>query len=190
MTTDNSASSVVDEFSVMNAKVEFKKYSGKGIVLAAPEVPLKAREILLKYGTDYNFFRVASFTSEEMDYVMNSLILKDVDLIAINLDEVAHAVYLDPEKTDPITIINESMISFRRINPNIKISITHGKSGSWIPTDRARGNRSRQPGMGGILTLQHDHPPASRGSWVALHADESHWSRRSGTLQSKISTHR
>jgi sugar/nucleoside kinase (ribokinase family) len=132
MTTDNSASSVVDEFSVMNAQVEFTNYSGKGIVLAAPEVPLKTREILLKYGTDYNFFRVASFTSEEMDYVLSSLILKDVDLLAINLNEAAHSTSLDPENTDPMNIINESMISFRRINPKIKISITHGKSGSWI----------------------------------------------------------
>jgi len=132
MTTDNSASSVVDDFFVLNAKVEFINYSGKGIVLAAPEVPIKVREVLLKYGTDYNFFRVASFTSEEMDSVMNSSILNNVDLLAINLDEAAHATNLDPEKTDPMALVNESIISLRRINPKINISITHGKSGSWI----------------------------------------------------------
>lgn len=132
MTTDNSASSVVDDFFVFNAKVEFINYSGKGIVLAAPEVPIKAREILLKYGTDYNFFRVASFTSEEMDSVMNSSILKNVDLLAINLDEAAHATNLDREKTDPLKLVNESIKSLRRINPKMNISITHGKSGSWI----------------------------------------------------------
>jgi len=135
MTTDNSASSAVDECSVMNAKIEFTNYAGKGIVLAAPEVPLKAREELLKYGTHHNFYRVASFTSEEMESVMNSVILKDVDLLAINLDEAAHAANLDPEETDPMTIVNESMISLRLINPKIIISITHGKSGSWILDD-------------------------------------------------------
>ena len=135
MTTNNSASSAVDESSVLNANVEFANYTGKGIVLSVPEVPLKAREKLLKYGTDYNFFRVASFTSEEMESVMNSLILKDVDLLAINLDEAAHAANLDPEETDLMSIVNESMISFRLINPKITISITHGKSGSWILDD-------------------------------------------------------
>ncbi len=39
---------------------------------------------------------------------------------------------LDPEKTDPLTIVNTAMSSFRLINPNITISITHGKSGSWL----------------------------------------------------------
>lgn len=132
MTTDNSASSAVDEFSFLIAKDEFTNYSGKGIVLAAPEVPLEARKILLKYGTDNNFYRVASFTSEEMDYVMNSSILKDVDFLAINLDEAAKGINLDPEKTDSLKIVNESVISLKRINPNLHISITHGKLGSWI----------------------------------------------------------
>jgi len=132
MTTDNSASSVVDDSLVSTAKIEFENYSRKGIVLAVPEVPLKAREILLKYGTDHNFFRVASFTSEEMDRVMNSLILRDVDLLAINLDEAGQAVNLDHEKTDPLKIVTESINSFRHVNPNIVISITHGKAGSWI----------------------------------------------------------
>jgi len=135
MTTDDSASSVVDEASVKQAKIEFTNYAGKGIVLAAPEVPLKAREELLKYGSDHNFYRVASFTSEEMETVMNSLMLKDVDLLAINLNEAAHAANLDPEKADPMTIVNASMDSVRLINPKINISITHGKSGSWILDD-------------------------------------------------------
>ncbi len=91
MTTNDSASSAVGESDILTANIEFANYSGKGIVLAVPEVPLEAREILLKYGTDNNFFRVASFTSEEMESVMNSSILGDVDLLAINLDEAAHA---------------------------------------------------------------------------------------------------
>ncbi|MFZ1290054.1 MAG: PfkB family carbohydrate kinase [Melioribacteraceae bacterium] len=132
MTTDDSACSIVNEFSITNAKAEFINFTDKGIVLAVPEVPLKAREALLKFGTDYNFFRTASFTSEEMNSVMNSTILENVDLISINLDEAAHAINLDTDKTDPMKIVNECMLAFRRINQNLKISITHGKSGSWI----------------------------------------------------------
>lgn len=132
MSTADSASSAVDEFSIMSAKNEFTNFAGKGIVLAAPEVPLKTRETLLKFGAEYDFFRVASFTSEEMKIVMNSSILNNVDLIAINLDEAVHAVNLEADKTDPMTVANECTLAMRRINPNINISITNGKSGSWV----------------------------------------------------------
>ncbi len=91
VTTDDSACSKVDASSVLKAEPEFIRLDGRGVALAAPEVPLDARRALLKLGTKYHFFRVASFTSGEMVTAMEMGILSDVDLLAINIDEAAVA---------------------------------------------------------------------------------------------------
>ncbi|UCE07689.1 MAG: carbohydrate kinase family protein, partial [bacterium] len=89
MTTNDSACAKVDAAFVEEAEPEFIRSAGRGIALAAPEVPMEAREKLLELGTEYNFFRVASFTSEEMISVLQSGILRKTDLLAINIDEAA-----------------------------------------------------------------------------------------------------
>ncbi|MFO7447854.1 MAG: PfkB family carbohydrate kinase [Ignavibacteriaceae bacterium] len=131
MTTDDSASSSVSPSSIIKARNEFINYSGKGIALAVPEVPLRTREQLLHLGTEYNFFRVASFTSEEMDEVTGSDILKHVDLLAINLDEASKAVKSN-SINEPQIVAELSVKVFCSINPDIRLSITNGKHGSWI----------------------------------------------------------
>lgn len=97
-----------------------------------PEVPLKVREKLLKYGRQYEFLCVASFTSEEMNTVMKSNILKNVDLLAVNLDEAAFAVKKKVDETDTKTIVDLSIEAFQAINPEIAISIISGKYSSWL----------------------------------------------------------
>jgi len=132
ITTDDSASSSVSIMDVKKAQGEFKKYSGNGVSLAVPEVPLEAREQLLRLGTEYGFFRAASFTSEEMNDVLNSGILKKVDLLSLNLHEAASAIKIKPELSKPEDLVKISIKTFCSINPDIKICITHGKSGSWV----------------------------------------------------------
>jgi sugar/nucleoside kinase (ribokinase family) len=132
MTTDDSASSAVNISSVRNAKKEFIYYANKGIALAAPEVPLEARDQILQLGTEYGFFRVASFTSEEMNVVINSDILKRVDLLAINLDEASSVIKNQTGIKESQTIVELSVKTFCSINPKIKLSITQGKYGSWV----------------------------------------------------------
>jgi len=131
MTTDDSASSSVNASFVNDAEHEFKKYMSKGIALAVPEVPLEARERLLQLGTKYKFFRAASFTSGEMSIIVNSEMLKMVDLLGINLDEASSATKLSLDKKDPIKIVEEAIKVLCSINSRIKLTITHGKSGSW-----------------------------------------------------------
>lgn len=132
MTTDNSASSSVDESTISNAKKEFVKYGASGIVLAVPEVPLEAREKLLEYGKQNKLLCVASFTSEEMDIVMKSDVLKNVDILAINLDEASRAAGIKAEESDSQTIIESAVKFFQQKNPDMVVSITEGKSGSWL----------------------------------------------------------
>ena len=131
MTTSDSACSKVDEVFIKKADSEFKKFQGKGIALAAPEVPVKARKYLLEIATEYKFFRVASFTSEEIREVVQSGLLKKIDLLGLNLDETASAVGLSWEKNSASTIIEKAIESFTKINPKIILSITNGKDGSW-----------------------------------------------------------
>lgn len=131
MTTSDSACSKIDELFVQKAESEFIRFQGKGIALSAPEVPIKARERLLELATKYEFFRVASFTSEEMKNVMQTKILKMVDLLGINLDEAAAAVGLTIEKDTAATIIEKAIETFAKINPKMRLSITKGKEGNW-----------------------------------------------------------
>jgi len=131
LTTSNSACSKVDALFVRKAQPEFIRFKGKGIALIAPEVPMDAREELLKMGTEFGFFRVASFTSEEMQYVIHSNILTRVDLLAINLEEASAAINMSIEKNDPIKIVETSINKFADVNPDLLVSITHGKKGSW-----------------------------------------------------------
>jgi sugar/nucleoside kinase (ribokinase family) len=130
MTTDDSASSSVDPSAISAAEKIFKKYSNKGIALAAPEVPLPARRKLLELAAEYNFFRAASFTSGEMDEALSSGILKKTDLLAINLDEALHAVK-SPPANDTAIAVDQSIKAFCAINPGLKLTITNGKEGSW-----------------------------------------------------------
>jgi len=131
MTTNDSACSKIDAGYVKKALPEFERYAHAGIVLAAPEAPMPAREMLLELGAQHHFFRVASFTSEEMSYVMQSGLFLNIDLLAINIDEAAAAVDMTIEDNDPLTVIKAVTKTFSEINPRLSISITNGSRGSW-----------------------------------------------------------
>ena len=92
LTTNDSASGRVDAGFVARAAPDFARYAGRGVALAAPEVPLDARQALLELGRQHGFLRVASFTSAEMRTAVGAGLLERVDLLAANLDEVAAAL--------------------------------------------------------------------------------------------------
>jgi ribokinase len=100
LTTDDSASGKVDPALVAQAEPEFARFAGRGIALAAPEVPLPARQKLLQLGSQYGFFRVASFVTEEIGPAMRMGLLHHVDLLALNLNEAAAIVSADQEEDE------------------------------------------------------------------------------------------
>jgi ribokinase len=65
LTSNNSASADLDAADIQRLEGEFACRRGRGIALAAPEVPLAARLSLLKLGNAYQFFSVACLTSQE-----------------------------------------------------------------------------------------------------------------------------
>lgn len=131
MTTDDSACSALSALGVAEAESLFQQFAGKAIALAAPEVPLEAREALLDLATAYRCFRVASFTSEELRDSETQSMLRKVDLLCVNLEEAASV--LDPTARDgPSRAVAEAAIkSFLALNPAMQVSITLGKEGSY-----------------------------------------------------------
>lgn len=132
LTTDDSASSKVEAALIEEAAPEFAHYAGRGVTLAAPEVPLEARAALLDLGTKHNFFRVASFTAEEMPAAVSSGLLGKLDLLAINVSEAAAAARLPVGDNEPSTkVVEQAVERLRKVNPSLLISLTAGAQGSW-----------------------------------------------------------
>jgi ribokinase len=130
LTTADSACSRVDPDSIVEAEPEFARFAGRGVALAAPEVPMAARKALLDLGTQYHFFRVTSLTSEESREVMAADILRNTDLLAVNLDEAASLakVYKD---TFPLSVVEAAIKELCGVKADMLISITAGGVGSW-----------------------------------------------------------
>jgi ribokinase len=130
MTTDDSASAAVDAALVRKAVSEFAGHAGRGIALAAPEVDIAARLALLELGTAHRFFRVASFTSEEMSAVVRDGVLRQVDLLCVNLDEAAAGAGTAVHGREPEDIVHRAIEGLAGVNPALLLSITNGSSGS------------------------------------------------------------
>ncbi len=94
-------------------------------------MPLEAREKLLQLGTQYNFYRVASFVSAEMRPAIEMGLLNMVDLLSINLDEAAAAAGIKAEAGAPLSVMVGAVHKLHRINPEMVVSITAGRTGSW-----------------------------------------------------------
>jgi ribokinase len=132
LTVDDSACSKVDEKYISRAESEFSNFKGKGIALAAPEVPLDARRELLRLGTAYQFLRVAAFTSAEMRPAMEMGLLGLTDLLGINLDEAAAILGIRVNHDAPFGVVEPAIQKLHAINPAMIVTITAGKWGSWI----------------------------------------------------------
>jgi len=130
ITAANSASSLVGPGDIDLAVPEMASHRGRGMALAAPEVPLAARARLLARAGEFGFFRAASFTTAEMAEVLRANLLADVDLLATNIDEAAALAGLGPA-LDAEEILAACANTAYRFNPGIMLCVTAGHSGSW-----------------------------------------------------------
>lgn len=131
LTTNDSASSRVNQSAVTRAETQFRRYSGSGIALAVPEVPMETRKTLLEMGASYDFFRVASFTSEEIAAALESGFLDMVDLLSINQDEAASAVGLTGSLPSLSEIVERTIAFLSEKHPHLQMILTAGSQGSW-----------------------------------------------------------
>jgi ribokinase len=130
LTTDNSACDQLEPEDVTRAETDFSRFEGRGIALAAPEVPLAARRKLLEFGTQYHFLRVAAFNSAEILPALEMEMLALTDLLALNRDEAA-AVAGITDNESPLIIVEAALARLRMVNPALQVTITAGKDGSW-----------------------------------------------------------
>jgi len=135
LTTDNSACNELMDKDLIVAEPEFERYSQRGIALVVPEVPLAFRQKMLELATEYQFYRVASFSSDEIQEAIQMGLFNQIDLLSINLDEARRAV---PDDGNYPTIEEETrslLEQISKINPNMELVITNGKNGSWFLDD-------------------------------------------------------
>jgi len=132
LTTADSACARVDEAYIDKAADIFQQFAGRGIALAAPEVPLAARRKLLELGRQYDFFTVASLNSAELQTPEAVQILKNTDLLAVNLDEAAALIGGGLHGRDPETVFETAVEKLRQIQAGISLAVTAGVQGSWV----------------------------------------------------------
>lgn len=131
LTTDNSASSRVDEEYVSRAIPDMEMLGSKGIIMAAPEVPISARHRFLELGRRNGLFCTASFTTGEIREVLTGDFADKIDLLSINLDEAAAAAGIPVTEKNGISVVEAAVQKFQQKNKDIMVSVTAGKEGSW-----------------------------------------------------------
>ncbi len=132
LTLDHSACDLVDKAAIDAVESFFEQYRGKGIALAAPEVPLATRQYLLEKASAYSFYRVASFTMGEMDALRQSGMLGMIDLLALNLEETIALAQIERSERTERAVVHQVVAWMRTQNPHLALSITAGKMGSWF----------------------------------------------------------
>lgn len=129
ITTGNSASSRVAPGDI-DCFFRAKAPAGKGLVLAAPEVPLAARLRLLAHGRRQGCCNVAAVLSGEVGAFAAQGGVEQTDILALNFDEAtAFAALCDQQDTD---VIARCVTFLQRINPDISVIITQGNKGAVV----------------------------------------------------------
>lgn len=131
LTTDDSASSMVDEPLIEKAEGGIRALGSEGMVMAAPEVPLEARKRLLELGKKYGSFCSASFTTREMEFALSPGFISNIDLISMNMDEAGACAGIKAEGNKEEDIVRSSVEKLQSLNSSVNIAITAGKNGSW-----------------------------------------------------------
>jgi sugar/nucleoside kinase (ribokinase family) len=143
LTTEDSASSYVDPALVYEAEPEFARFPAHAIALAAPEVPLEARNAVLELGTRHGLLRAAAFTSGEMRSALGSGMLGGVDLLGINIDEAAAAAGAPGEGERASAIVEAAVARLRKANAGMIVTVTAGERGSWCWDGSSLGHRPK-----------------------------------------------
>ncbi|MFH1761359.1 MAG: PfkB family carbohydrate kinase [bacterium] len=132
ITQKQSASEKVKSDDIQNSFYQIVKNNLKikPMILAAPEVPLASRAKLLKLGRKIRGFNAASFSTEEIKRVKNTNILKDIDLLSLNMDE-ANALAGTSYRSLPDRTIKKCCDSANKINPGLFLTVTNGSRGIY-----------------------------------------------------------
>lgn len=134
LTLVDSASAAVGPKDVEVLAPTFTAHAGRGIVLAAPEVPVPARRALLEAATTHGFLRFASFLSGEIREAYTGGVLDLVDVLSINIDEASALLGIAEGRRpeDPVAIVERAAALLLTAHEGIRFCITAGRFGSWV----------------------------------------------------------
>jgi len=132
LTTDDSACSTVGASDLAAVEGELRRFTGAGIALAAPEVPLAVRAALLETGSRHGFFNVGAFSSDEIVPAFEQGLFANLDLLAINRHEAATLVRMQAEGPSFKDIVESAAAALISRYPELLVSITGGADGSWL----------------------------------------------------------
>lgn len=136
VTTDDSASSLVSEFTVESAVRSWlasrgpEAFGPRHVAAALPEVPLPARRRLLELARRYGWTTAAAVTTGEVAEAIACGLFALTDLLGLNRDEAAAMADMDPT-ADAGEIAAAAGRRLAEINPAIRVCITAGAEGSF-----------------------------------------------------------
>jgi sugar/nucleoside kinase (ribokinase family) len=158
ITTSDAAAAALSVADVASAEPLLAEAGGKGIVLAAPEVPLEVRGRMLALGTKHGALRAASFASGEMAEAAQRGMFSRMDILAINEDEAAAMAGVAYDAADVSAFLGKVSAALGRFNPLMRIILSAGAAGAygfddgmWVHTPAAKVKVASTAGAGDAL---------------------------------------
>jgi len=132
ITTSNSAASALNEEQINESRSELARAADKGIALCLPEVPLAARRDFLRVATECGSYRVASFSSGEMEAVRECGLLAQVDLLALNSEEAAAMAGQSGSVLTDEQLLEAVALAGQAAHAAMKILVSAGAKGVFV----------------------------------------------------------
>jgi sugar/nucleoside kinase (ribokinase family) len=132
ITASNSAACGLSSSQLQECRTELATAGGHGIALCLPEVPIAARQEFLRLATEAGSYRVASFSSAEMDEVRRLHLLSQVDLLALNREETAEVSGDNLATACREQILEACSAVATAANPKIRILSSAGADGVYV----------------------------------------------------------
>ncbi len=101
-----------------------------GIALAAPEVPLPARDRLLELARARGWLTAAALNTAEVPEALSRGMLGRIDLLSMNRDEAAALAGVEPTDA-PETIARKAGERLAAANPTARLCVTAGAAGAY-----------------------------------------------------------
>jgi sugar/nucleoside kinase (ribokinase family) len=135
ITANNSAASALDVNDVHNGEEVMARTGQRCVALCLPEVPLEARTEFLKLATRCGNFRVASFSSSEIQTAIDLKLLSMVDLIALNREEAAGLAGYAYSLENAQGFLLGCASFLQKMQPRIRIVVSVGALGAYAFED-------------------------------------------------------
>lgn len=130
ITTSNSASMRLTSEEVNNALNMLGPPDGIEMALAAPEVPVEARLMLLRQAKARGAFTAASLLTGEVEAFDKAEAWRDIDLLAVNIDEAAAIAGLSSDMPSEDIAIACAQALWNK-QPNMRVAVTDGPRGCY-----------------------------------------------------------